>query len=38
MGAGEDIDKKKLAKAFILRAKADLKSARDLLRADGFVV
>lgn len=36
MGAGEDIDKKKLAKAFILRAKADLKSARDLLRADDF--
>ncbi len=36
MGAGEDIDKKKLAKAFILRAKADLKSAIDLLKAEDY--
>ena len=31
MGAGEDINRKEFARAFLLRAKADLKSAKDLL-------
>lgn len=36
MGAGRDINNKELAIAFLLRARADLKSARDLLKASDF--
>lgn len=36
MGTGEHINRKEFAIAFLLRAKADLKSAKDLLEADDF--
>jgi HEPN domain-containing protein len=36
MGFSRGINRRKLAKAFLLRAKADLKSAKDLLEADDF--
>ncbi len=36
MGAGEDINRKELARVFFLRARADLKSAKDLLKAEDY--